>query len=209
MKYHFSEAFCCIYAVYNYIRQPYDTLTRSSVMQCNTTKVIRAFKCNMMAKIHLRSDLCFISDANHHNSQRVKSFWFCSREQLYQRQRDVPVPARTRRPIDPGRKHVNEFVALGSAHPLNWNPKSYRSAAIHTGLKTGTFKISTKTYSISEFYLARQEFAPLAILCPHRGRGEYPHWLLQGTQSAFPDLLMLKKLIREDFIQISITSNTG
>lgn len=68
---------CCIYAGYNYIRQLYDTLTQSSVMQCNTTKVIRAFKCNMMAKIHLRSDLCFISDANCHNSGKVKSVWFC------------------------------------------------------------------------------------------------------------------------------------
>lgn len=36
-------------AGYNYTRQLYDTLTGPSVMQCNTTKVIRAFKCNMMA----------------------------------------------------------------------------------------------------------------------------------------------------------------
>lgn len=169
MKYHFSEAFCCIYAVYNYIRQLYDTLTRSSVMQCNTTKVIRAFKCNMMAKIHLRSDLCFISDANCHNSQRAKSFWFCSREQLYQSQWDVPISARKQRSIKQRWKHASKLVALASTHPLNCNPKSYRSAAIHTGLKTGTFKTSTKGYSISEFYFASQEFAPLTIFCLQRG----------------------------------------
>lgn len=43
------------------MRQLYDTLTRPSVMQCNTTKVIRAFKCNMMAKKKSILDLIFAS----------------------------------------------------------------------------------------------------------------------------------------------------
>lgn len=176
MKYHFSEAFSCIYAVYNYIRQLYDTLTRSSVMQCNTTKVIRAFKCNMMAKIHLRSDLCFISDANCHNSRGVKSFWFCSREQRYRSQQDVPASARKPRSIKRG-KRVNELVAFAATHPLNWNPKSYRSAAIHPGLKPSTFKTSAEGHSISEFWVAPLARAAGRAGSPaHAGFCKEPGW---------------------------------
>lgn len=99
---------------------------------------------------------------------RVKSFWLCSREQLYQSQWDVPASAGKQRSISQGWKHGSELGALGSTHPLNWNPKSYRSAAIHTGLETGTFKTSMKVRGISELNFTRQRFAPLAV-CPHRG----------------------------------------
>lgn len=114
MKYHFSGAFWCIYAGYNYMRQLYDTLTRPSVMQCNTTKVIRAFKCNMMAKkIHLGSDLCFISDANCHNSQGAEPCWSCSCEQLCQSQWDVPLSMR--KPLKEGENKISRNIQGASS----------------------------------------------------------------------------------------------
>lgn len=160
-------------------------------MQCNTTKVIRAFKCNMMAKKKSISDLIllfffFISDANCHNSQGAKPCWFV----LTWAALSKPVGCaliKEETSLKEGWKQGAELVAISRVHPLGDKEMSCSSQGVakchvqswHKGCCTSELCFKGRSLLLS-----------LPFACTEEGFGMC--WLS-------PDLFLLNKLMREDF----------